>query len=188
MSAATTTRRRIIETADVLFYQQGFESTSFADIAAAVQISRGNFYHHFKSKDDILAAVIALRLERTRQMLADWQHQGDTPKQRIKCFIRILQINKMKIRHYGCPVGTLAVELAKLEHGARSLAVAIFSLFRDWLEQQFQALGRRADADQLAMQVLSWSQGIAVMFNAFKDEAYVNREVEKMCDWLDSLN
>jgi len=54
-------RHRTPETpADRLFYEQGFEHTSFANIADAVNISHGNVYHHFKSKDDILDAVIIL--------------------------------------------------------------------------------------------------------------------------------
>ena len=64
-----STRERIVDAADRLFYERGYEPTSFADIANAVEISRGNFYHHFKSKDDILHAVIELRLEKTRGML-----------------------------------------------------------------------------------------------------------------------
>ena len=38
------TREHIVRAADELFYQQGFDHTSFADIAKAVNISRGNFY------------------------------------------------------------------------------------------------------------------------------------------------
>jgi len=62
----TPTRDQIIDAADLLFYRQGFERTSFAHIAGAVKISRGNFYHHFRTKDEILAAVIDLRLTNTR--------------------------------------------------------------------------------------------------------------------------
>lgn len=64
-----TTREQIVEAADRLFYEHGYARTSFADIAGAVQISRGNFYYHFKTKDEILDAVIALRLANTRRML-----------------------------------------------------------------------------------------------------------------------
>ena len=48
-----TTHAQIVEAADRLFYRQGYEHTSFSDIAGVVQISRGNFYHHFKSKDEM---------------------------------------------------------------------------------------------------------------------------------------
>ncbi|HSX63230.1 MAG TPA: helix-turn-helix domain-containing protein, partial [Pseudoxanthomonas sp.] len=54
--SSKATRDHIVEAADQLFYQQGYERTSFSDIAEAVQISRGNFYYHFKSKDEILDA------------------------------------------------------------------------------------------------------------------------------------
>lgn len=60
-----STRDAIVAAADALFYQQRVASTSFADIAAQVNISRGNFYHHFRSKDEILDAVFALRTART---------------------------------------------------------------------------------------------------------------------------
>ena len=59
-------RQRIVAAADQLFYIQGYENTSFSDIAEAVDISRGNFYYHFKSKDDILSAVLDARLEDIR--------------------------------------------------------------------------------------------------------------------------
>ena len=69
----SNTRTKIIEAADTLFYQRGFEYRSFADLADMVQISRGNFYHHFRTKDEILAAVIAIRAEITRAMLQKWE-------------------------------------------------------------------------------------------------------------------
>jgi len=149
-SADTSTRDQIVAAADQLFYQQGFETTSFADIAQAVQISRGNFYYHFKTKDDILDAVIELRLANTRAMLTQWEQSGESPVARIKCFIRILMVNQAKILLYGCPVGTLTTELAKLNHDALPEANQVFTLFRDWLRGQFVQLGRKKDADALA--------------------------------------
>ena len=64
-----STRERIVEQADVLFYERGYEATSLADIAAPLGLSRGNFYYHFKTKDEILDAVIDLRLSRTACLL-----------------------------------------------------------------------------------------------------------------------
>lgn len=180
------TREHIVEAADQLFYQQGFEHTSFTAIADVVQISRGNFYHHFKTKDDILDAVIALRLSRTQLMLSQWEADGVTPLARIRCFVRILIANRAKIMRYGCPVGTLCTELAKLDHAAQGRANEIFTLFRDWLCTQFIELGRHADADTLAMHVLARSQGVATLAQAFHDEAFVEHEVAQLCEWLES--
>ncbi len=179
-----TTREHIVETADQLFYRQGFESTSFADIAATVQISRGNFYHHFKSKDEILDAVINMRLANTRKMLEQWEIEGKHPADRIRSFINILIANRAKIKQYGCPVGTLCTELAKLNHASQGEANELFTLFRIWLRRQFTLLGRKTDADALAMHLLARSQGVATLFNAFHDEKFVKQEVIQMYDWL----
>ncbi len=70
---AKTTPDQIAAAADELFYRQRYEHTSFADIASAVHISRGKFYYHFKTKDDILTAVIESRLAATGRLLQQWQ-------------------------------------------------------------------------------------------------------------------
>ena len=184
MQAKVTTREQIVDAADQLFYRQGFEHTSFADIADAVNISRGNFYHHFKSKDAILDAVIERRVADTRALLERWEAENDLPAARIRCFIHILIANRAKILLHGCPVGTLSTELGKLDHAAQEQANELFTLFRDWLRRQFTLLGHKADADILAMHVLAMSQGVATVASAFRDAAFIKREVERMCDWL----
>lgn len=100
--ADRATRDHIVEAADELFYRQGYEHTSFAHIADAVGISRGNFYHHFKTKDEILEAVIAARLANTRAMLAAWESNDQRPADRIRSFIHILVANQAEIRSAPC--------------------------------------------------------------------------------------
>ena len=181
-----TTRDDIVDAADDLFYRQGFDHTSFSDIAGVVRISRGNFYYHFKTKDEILDAVIDARLAETKAMLADWEREEETPAGRIRRFIHILIANRADIKRYGCPVGTLASELAKLNHAARGDANKLFTLFRTWLRRQFRLLGLESDADALALHLLARSQGVATLANAYGDERFIRREVDEMCAWLAS--
>ncbi|NIC06574.1 TetR/AcrR family transcriptional regulator [Billgrantia bachuensis] len=181
-----STREQIITAADDLFYRQGFEQTSFANIAEAVGISRGNFYYHFKTKDEILKTVIQRRLANTRDMLDQWEAESSGPVERIRSFVRILIGNRGKIMRHGCPVGTLCAELAKLEHLQRDAANEVMTLFRTWLHRQFVALGHEADADALAMHLLARSQGIALVANAYQDSSFVDAEVEQLLDWLDA--
>jgi TetR/AcrR family transcriptional regulator, transcriptional repressor for nem operon len=178
------TRDRIVEAADLLFYHQGFEQTSFTHIAEAVGITRGNFYHHFKSKDEILDAVIGARLAATTGMLVRWEEEGGHPRGRLLCFVGMLVGNRDKIVQYGCPVGTLCTEMAKLRHPSRDGANQLFVLFRTWLRRQFELLGRGGDADELAMHLLARSQGVATLANAFQDEGFIHKEVDAMRDWL----
>lgn len=150
-------------------------------------ISRGNFYYHFKTKDELLAAVIGKRLADRQAMLARWTAEASAPADRICLFIEILITNQHKIMQHGCPIGTLCTELAKLGHVAQPEARALFTLFRDWLTDQFTALGHVDDARDKALQVLAFSQGVATLATAFRDEAYVNSEVERTCAWVRGL-
>lgn len=66
-------RNEIIDAADELFGQKGFEGTSTNDILVKVGIARGTLYHHFKSKEDIMDALIerySVRLLGTAQEIA----------------------------------------------------------------------------------------------------------------------
>lgn len=178
------TRDHIIQAADALFYEKGYEHTAFSDIAAAVGISRGNFYYHFRTKDEILAAVIDRRLARTAEMLAGWQAQTADPAARIRQFIDMLVANRAPIMRHGCPVGTLCQELAKLDHAALPDARRLFTLFRAWLARQFTEAGRAGEADALALHLLARSQGVATLAHAFHDEAFIRAETALMHDWL----
>lgn len=182
-----STREHIVAAADDLFYRQGFEATSFADIASAVGISRGNFYHHFKSKDEILDAVIEARLATRRTTLERWESESEGPADRIRSFIHILIANQSKIMRYGCPLGTMCAELIKLDHTAKDAATGVFTLFRVWLRRQFVLLGRKKDADELALHLLARSQGVATLAQAYRDAAFVEREVALLCSWVESL-
>jgi TetR/AcrR family transcriptional regulator, transcriptional repressor for nem operon len=188
VSEELSTRDQIVRAADRLFYERGFEKTSFADIAGSVKISRGNFYYHFRAKDDILSAVIALRASDTAAMLESWEQMASTPLGRLRCFAEMLIQNRKSIQRFGCPVGTLCAELSKLEHPSQGDAGMIFGQFRAWLREQFEALGHGDDADALAMHLLGRSQGIASLANAFHDEAFIRREVELIEAWLESLS
>ena len=53
------TRRKIIEVSKKLFLEKGFEKTTILDIVDGLEgLSRGAFYHHFKSKDEVMEAVL----------------------------------------------------------------------------------------------------------------------------------
>ena len=182
-----STHAQIVMAADQLIYEHGYENTSFADVAAVVGISRGNFYHHFKTKDQILDAVISRRLTDRGEMLESWVDASQSAKECVAQFIRILLTNRQKIRRYGCPVGTLFAELSKLEHPSEAGARQIFDLFRIWLRHRFEDMEAVEDADRLALHILARSQGVATLASAYPDEPFLEREVDEMLAWLDAV-
>lgn len=179
------TSEHIVEAADQLFYENGFAHTSFSDIANAVNLSRGNFYYHFKTKDEILSAVISLRLTNTQTMLTQWELDSEDPVERIRSFVNLLVVNQAPIMQFGCPVGTLCTELAKLGHASRDEAAVLFSMFGNWLTRQFETLGFGTESNTLATHALVRSQGVAILASAFGDARFVSQEVQQMHEWLD---
>ena len=178
-------RQRIVAAADELFYQQGYENTSFSDIADAVGISRGNFYYHFKSKDEILKAVIDTRVADFEAALNEWDKKITDPKQRLNHYIDMQLRNQQNIISHGCPIGSLCTELAKIDHSILHDANTMFTVFRDWLITQLKLLGVNRNTKQIAMHLLARGQGIATVTNAFEDKDFLQQEVKRLKQWLD---
>lgn len=178
-------RQRIVAAADELFYQQGYEKTSFNDIADAVEISRGNFYFHFKSKDEILNAVIDKRLQDIKSMLETWEQNSRSPKDNLIAYIDMLYSNQGKIKNHGCPIGVMCAELNKTNHFMLSDAIEMHTLFKDWLTEQFKQLGLKKQAEALSMHLLARSQGIASITHTFGNTIFLKKEIKLLKEWLD---
>jgi AcrR family transcriptional regulator len=179
-------RTRIIEAADRLFYKHGYNQTSFSDIADITGIPRGNFYYYFKTKDDILAAVVDARIRQYEEALVSCDNATDNPEERLHAFIDIMAGSEGTVVDTGCPIGSLCVELAKDTEALQSKSREVFVLLRDWMSKQFEEIGL-ADANDKAMDLLSRMQGIAVMACAFKDSAFLHRSVGELKNWINSL-
>lgn len=173
-------RQHIVEIANQLFYQRGYNQTSFTDIAEAAEIPRGNFYYYFKSKDEILDAVVELRLQGIRTMLAEWDATIAAPRDRLKRFVQILLNSEQDILRYGCPLGSLTVELSKTQLALQSRAREMFALFSDWLRDQFQSLGCARVSRENALHLLATMQGVSLIVNAFEDSVFLHKEAARL--------
>jgi len=180
-------RTRIIEAADQLFYKRGYNQTSFSDIADITGIPRGNFYYYFKTKDDILAAVVETRVKHYQDALVSCDYAADNPRERLHAFIDVMAGGEDSVVDTGCPIGSLCSELAKDTDALQSKSREVFELLRAWMSKQFEAIGL-ADANDKAMDLLSRMQGIAVMACAFKDRAYLHRSVGDLKSWINNLS
>ncbi len=65
------TLEKILSTSSQLFIEKGYEQTSIQDIMEALHISKGGIYHHFKSKEEILGAVLERRSQSVYEFLSD---------------------------------------------------------------------------------------------------------------------
>jgi TetR/AcrR family transcriptional regulator, transcriptional repressor for nem operon len=179
------TRTEIVKAAKDLFYRKGYHHTSFSDIVEDAGVLRGNIYHYFKSKDELLAAIVEQRLAEYAAMLESWDSEYVEPVQKLKRFARMLVERRDDLAQYGCPVGTLNAELGKTRQDAANPARALMDLFATWLTRQFVALEYRKEARAVALHLLGRAQGISVISHVYKDADLLQREVAELEAWID---
>jgi AcrR family transcriptional regulator len=188
LSKGERNRQHIVAVANRLFYERGYNQTSFTDIADAAEIPRGNFYYYFKTKDDILAAVVDHRLAKIRPMLAEWDRSFPTPLARLRRFVDVLRNSEEEVARYGCPMGSLNIELGKAQPALKAKAREMFDVFRDWLARQLTELGFGDRSNGLALHLLGRAQGISVMAQVYGDRELLHKEADALDAWLDSLD
>lgn len=80
-------RGRLLLAAAHLFHQQGYEKTTVRDLAQVLGIQSGSLFHHFKSKQEILAKVMEQTIRYNHQRLLDALNSTDNPEQQLKALI-----------------------------------------------------------------------------------------------------
>jgi TetR/AcrR family transcriptional regulator, transcriptional repressor for nem operon len=179
-------RERLVAAAQELVYRQGVARTTLAHIAEAADVPVGNVYYYFKTKDDIVLAVVQSQAQQIESTLAEFERRHRTPKARLKALVRFLAEHADSTAQYGCPHGTLSSEIAKQAEGPDPVAAALIQIQLEWAEQQFRAMGRR-DAHDLAVELLVGYQGSAVLTNALTQPDLMARQARRLEKWIDGL-
>jgi len=86
---STDPRQEILRTAARLFQQQGYDGASMNDIAAALKLSKGGLYHHFKSKDEILFDLMNQAMDITEDRVIKVARGISDPEERLRAVIRL---------------------------------------------------------------------------------------------------
>lgn len=89
------TRTRIQEVALRLFTEQGYEATSLREIAEELGVTKAALYYHFKTKDDIVASLVDLRIAEIEDLLAWARSQPKTPEMRRELLERYAENLKL---------------------------------------------------------------------------------------------
>ncbi|OBI11276.1 TetR family transcriptional regulator [Mycobacterium sp. E2327] len=179
-------RERLIAAACDLFYRQGIAGTTLAHIAEAADVPLGNMYYYFKTKDDIVAAVVEARTEEIRAATAALQRKYGSPKARLKALVGMLAESSEAIADHGCALGTLCTELANQPGRSPALTAPLMQTLLDWAEQQFHAMGRR-DARDLARELVIAYEGSAVLTNALAQPELMAHQARRMEKWINAL-
>jgi len=166
--APPDTRERLLDAAMRLFWEKGYNSTSIADVLGAAHANAGSLYHFFPTKQDLLVAVLTRFRDGIYPMLLQPAWEGvDDPLERIFALLaRYRQALVDTDCFYGCPIGSLALELHEPDPPVRELLAANFSAWTAAVEGCLDAAADRlapdVDRHALAQFILTTMEG-AVM-------------------------
>ena len=169
-----------------LLHQQGTERTTLADIAKVADVPVGNVYYYFKTKDDIIAAVIEAHTRQITTTLASIDTEHRSPKSRLKALVREFAAQSEIVAQYGCPFGSLCSELDKRAEEPIPAVAALMRLPIEWAEKQFRSLGR-PDAHDLALDLMAAYEGSALLANTMRDPGILSEAALRVDRWIDAL-
>jgi TetR/AcrR family transcriptional regulator, transcriptional repressor for nem operon len=178
-------RERLVAAAAQLLYQQGVERTTLAEIAKIADVPAGNVYYYFKTKDEVIGAVIEAHVQQIKKTLASIDAQHRSPKSRLKALMREFAAQSETIALYGCPLGSLCAELDKRVAGPGLPVAELMRLPVDWAEAQFRSLGRR-DAHDLALDLLAGYEGSALLASTMRDPGILSKAARRLDHWIDA--
>lgn len=191
MEARSSTRDRIVQAAMELFWRKGYGSTSIADILETAGVNSGSLYHFFKGKQELLIAVLEVYRDRIGPMLLEpsW---GEVEDPLEKVFALLATYRRLLVEtdyFYGCPIGSLALELHEPDPEVRELIAANFASWTGAVKACLDEAGlaRFTDTRALSELVLTVMEGAVMQTRTHRDIGHFDRAAMQLRNYLDCL-
>ena len=187
------TRTRLVLTAMQLFWEKGYQATSIADVLQAAKVNSGSLYHFFPGKQDLLLAVLDLYHAGIRPMLLDpaWAGVSDPLERVFALLARYRRSLTDTDCFYGCPIGSLALELHEPDLAVRERLALNFSAWiaavQECLEAGRERLPDDIDSEELAQFVLTTMEGAVMQARTFRNIDYYDGAVRQLRRYFDGL-
>jgi TetR/AcrR family transcriptional regulator, transcriptional repressor for nem operon len=113
MAKAADTRLSILQNSFELIYTKGYQATSIDDIIATTNLTKGAFYYHFKSKDEMGIAIIKEIVKASmKSTFSESLENSVNPTHDLYAMIKHLLFDNPFLKlEYGCPAGNLTQEM-----------------------------------------------------------------------------
>jgi TetR/AcrR family transcriptional regulator, transcriptional repressor for nem operon len=183
---STDTRTRLILSAMRLFWEKGYNSTSIADVLQTAEVNSGSLYHFFPGKSELLAAVLETYQAGIQRMLLEPAWAGvDDPIEKIFALLAAYRRSLIDTDCcYGCPIGSLALELHEPDPAVRMLLAQNFSAWIDavaeCLKQAKALMPTDLNLRELAQFVLTAMEGGVMQARTFRDISYFDASVGQL--------
>lgn len=172
-----STKDQILDAASQLISVKGYHCTSLDDVLRESRVGKGNFYHYFKSKEELGYAILKRIVQGFVEQVLEPSF-GDpllSPLEQINGFFdRILESQRERHCLGGCPMGNLASELSDIHEGFRQRLALVFVLWRERLSDALQRaqaegeLSTRVEPGSVAQFIVAALEGAILMSKVTK--------------------
>jgi AcrR family transcriptional regulator len=186
------TRERIVTAAAKLMFELGVAGTSLEDVQVAADVSSSQIYHYFRDKRALVRAVIACQTDAV--LGAQQPLLGRLDSVAALRQWRDLIVGLQRERHCegGCPIGSLAGELAEVDPAARADLAVGFLRWEAAIRAGLQAMRDRgeldADPERLATAVLAALQGGLLLTQVRRDTSALEAGLDMAIDHIASMS
>jgi len=143
------TRGKILDAAQSLILKRGYVGMTVDHVLNEVGITKGAFFHHFKSKDALARALLERYAERDERLYRETRERAeklsDDPLQQLLLFIGLFQemFEGLTEPYPGCLFASYVYELQQFDEDTEELIRGSFLKWRELLQEKFEAAARR---------------------------------------------
>jgi TetR/AcrR family transcriptional regulator, transcriptional repressor for nem operon len=190
---AQPTRERIIEAALYLFWLRGYAATGIAEILSRAQANAGSFYYSFKSKEELLLAVLELYVRTLMPVVVEPVLRAEPdPLERVFGILGFYRQNLIATGcTYGCPIGRLALEIPEEQFRVHQRLADNFdgwtAAVEKCLEDARARLPEELNLATLSKFVLTVMEGGVMQSRAHRAIEPFDASVEHLRSYLDLL-
>ena len=193
MERPTSTADRLVFAAMKLFMEKGYGSTSVQDILREAKANAGSLYHAFPTKQDLLLAVLAQYRDGIGPMLLQpaWEGVADPIARIFALLARYRAALEMTECTYGCPIGSLALELHEPDPPVRELLSVNFegwvAAIQECLDEAAGRLPKGTDTYRLSQFILTVMEGGVMQSRTHRTLEAFDASVAGLRDYMNRL-
>ncbi|MRI01664.1 TetR family transcriptional regulator [Kriegella sp. EG-1] len=189
------TKQHIVHEAFKLFYENGFKATSVNDVMKATKMTKGAFYHHYKSKQQLGLEVIELKIQERvyAGMIAPLTKPGNALKILENTFVDRIKSFPLYDKKNGCPMNNFINEIGNYEV---SYQLALKNIIEKWklalvtLIEKGKKQGKiktEIHSEGVAVYLISAFEGIRGIRKIYKDDVVLDQYISGLSLYINQL-
>lgn len=195
----TQTRERILDTAQGLVLEQGFAATSVDEVIDAAGSSKGAFFHHFSTKNELARALVeryaTADVEHLESFMTAAEAESDDPALQVIAFVRMFEeaADEIVAAQPSCLYVSFMYDRQLFEDGTTDLIVGAVDAWRSALLEKLEAGARLhrprspVDLEALADHVFVTFEGAFILARTTQDGSHMRRQLAVLRHHLELL-